>query len=352
MLYYSRILLSRHFAVFSLVSYFLLLFVNLSDKALSKEAIELNQLVLADWGKESDKLKITKHELNRPFKLKPKQPRIDDWTIQQQITYLIDNLIDVLNQAYLNREPIGDIIPDLTLEQGYLIQQKFVETLVPSWGKPIGYKVGLTNTNTQQRLQINHPVRGILLEKMLLKNGAVIQSDWGAVPRLEGDLMVRIGSDEINQVKTRKEAIQYIDAVIPFVELPDLMFERDVKLTGTKLIAVNVGARLGVMGKPVLLENKKEWQTQLSQIKVTIKDSKGKELGTGSSDSLLNDPLNVVLWLKDELKSQDKTLQKGDLISLGSMTPLLSIPSEGTVTAIYEGLEKDKKTILTITFDN
>lgn len=327
MIYPSKQSLSIRFFLLSLITYFCLFLVSPLHQVLSQEEKIKNKLILDRSNEQTD-------QFNK----------------QAQTTDSIENLVNWLNRSYFAKKPIGDLMQALTLEKSYDIQQEFVQSLIPQLGKPVGYKVGLTNASAQQRLQINHPVRGILLEKMLLEDGATVQANFGSVPRLEGDLMVRVGSDQINQAKTPEEAIQHIDAVIPFIELPDLMFQKGVKLTGAKLVAVNVGARLGVVGKPIPLRNKKEWQTQLSQIKVTIKDSRGQELGTGSSDSLLNDPLNVVLWLKDELNSRKITLKKGDLISLGSMTNFIEIPNGETITATYQGLEKDQPTTITITF--
>ena len=85
-------------------------------------------------------------------------------------------------------------------------------------------------------------MRGTLLEKMLLKNGTVLPADFDARPMCEDDLIVRVGSDSINQAKTVEEALRCIDAVIPFIELPDLVYAEVVKINGSALIAINVGA--------------------------------------------------------------------------------------------------------------
>lgn len=270
--------------------------------------------------------------------------------LSQQLETPATRLIRLLTQAYFNKQAITNIMPDLSLKDGYLIQRGLVSSLSQKLGKPVGYKVGLTNAIAQNKLQVNHPVMGILLKEMLLKNGAKVKADFGAIPRIEGDLIVRVSSDQINQAKTPEDVIKSLDQVIPFLELPDLMFDKDVKLSAGKLVAVNVGARLGIMGKPIVLKDKEKWRNQLKQIRVTIKNSTGKELGTGNSDSLLNDPLNVVIWLRDELKSQGKTLKKGDLISLGSMTTFIPITAGQTIQAYYWGLEKEKPITLTVTF--
>ncbi len=53
----------------------------------------------------------------------------------------------------------------------------------------------------------------------------------------EGGLMMRVGSKKINNAKTRREALAAMDAVIPFIEFPDLVYAEDVKLDGPAITA-------------------------------------------------------------------------------------------------------------------
>ncbi len=56
---------------------------------------------------------------------------------------------------------------------------------------------------------------------MLLPSGSIVPANFGARPLFEGDLIVRVGSDAINDATTRQEVLAALDAVIPFIELPD-----------------------------------------------------------------------------------------------------------------------------------
>jgi 2-keto-4-pentenoate hydratase len=60
-------------------------------------------------------------------------------------------------------------------------------------------------------------------------------------------------------------------------------------------------------------------------------------------------PINVVLWLRDALKTEGLRLEKGDLISLGSITAL--VPAQlGTYTLKYDGLVPDEVKEVKVTF--
>ncbi|MGB5595837.1 MAG: hydratase, partial [Crocosphaera sp.] len=71
----------------------------------------------------------------------------------------------------------------------------------------------------------------------------------------------------------------------------------------------------------------------------------------GNSNALLGNPLNVVFWLKEQLNSQGKTLQKGDLLSLGTITPLIPVKAGKTITAEYQGLQEDQIIEISVTFE-
>jgi 2-keto-4-pentenoate hydratase len=249
-----------------------------------------------------------------------------------------DNVAQTIAERYLKKLPLQDFTNHLTLEQARQIQAEFVALLIPSYGKIVGYKAGLTNQEIQAKFQTDRPVLGVLLEKMLLKSGAVVPINFGTRPLLEGDLMVRVSNEKINTAKTPQEVLSAIDAVIPFLEMPDLVYAEKAKLTASEIVAINVGARLGVMGQAIPINNSQEWQDKINKIDLVLFDSEGKQLARGNSRALLGDPLKVILWLRDDLKARGKSLKKGDLLSLGSLTPPIEIESAIAIRAQYSGL--------------
>ncbi|MGB3191964.1 2-keto-4-pentenoate hydratase [Lyngbya sp. PCC 8106] len=251
------------------------------------------------------------------------------------------SLAQQLANTYLKREPLAALSEDMTLEQAISLQKEFVQALISHLGPVVGYKAGLTSPIAQQSFNVSHPVRGVLLQQMLLDNGAVVSAQFGARPLFEADLMVRVGDDRINEATTSQEALAGLDAVIPFIELPDLMYQSDVKLNAAALVAVNVGARLGVLGKPIPLAATSEWEKRLGNIQVILFDESGQELAQGESSALLGHPLKAVLWLRDDLKAAGIRLKPGDLLSLGTITPLMPVQTKTTIRARYIGLEAE-----------
>lgn len=209
-------------------------------------------------------------------------------------------------------------------------------------GKVVGYKAGLTNPAVQKRFHTDQPVWGRLYEGMVQPSGSTVDAAFGARPLYEADLLVRVKSAAVNHARTPIEVLRHIDQIIPFIELPDLVVQAPPQLNGPGVAAINVGARLGVAGAPIGVPATRGEQyallDALERMTVQLTNEQGELLASGRGSDILGHPLNAVVWLAEALRKEDITLQPGDLVSLGSFSPLLS-PRPGLgVTATYLGL--------------
>ena len=242
---------------------------------------------------------------------------------------------------YLSRQPAAN--PEgLSDADGACTRAKLNALLAPRLGKVVGYKAGLTNPAVQKRFNTDKPVWGQLYEGMVLENGATVEAAFGARPLYEADMLVRVKSAAINQARTPMEVLEAIDQVIPFIELPDLVVQAPPKLNGAAISAINVGARLGVAGAPlavpVLRAERYALLDALRDMQVRLQDGSGAVLGAGKGSDILEHPLNAVVWLAGALAQEGLAMQPGDLISLGSFSPLLPPKPGLAVTATYHGL--------------
>lgn len=214
--------------------------------------------------------------------------------------------------------------------------------LAPSMGRLVGYKAGLTNPAVQKRFNYDKPVWGMLYERMLLPDGSEVDAAYGARPLYEADLLVRVSSAAINQATTPAQVLSAIDQLIPFIELPDLLVEAPPRLNGPAVSAINVGARLGVLGKPIAVPafrgERFAMLDGLRDMQVTLTDAGGAALGGGKGSDVLEHPLNAVVWLAQALAKEGIALKPGDLVSLGSFSALLPPRPGLQVTVTYRGL--------------
>ncbi|MEM1242383.1 MAG: hydratase [Cyanobacteria bacterium P01_H01_bin.26] len=259
-----------------------------------------------------------------------------------------------LFQHYLAGYPAPVLTEGLSSREIDSIQYTFVRRLIEESGSVVGYKAALTSPNAQEQLGISHPLYGFLLEDMLLDSGTTLPIRFGTRPHAEGDLMVRVGSADINQAETDLELLAALDAVIPFLELPDLVYQENASVNAGALVAVNVGARFGIVGDPVELAPDESGLEQLAGIRVVLNNDQGQFLAEGDSTALLDHPINVVRWLRDTLQTQGVDLRPGDLLALGSVTSLVSLESDTDIAGIearYFGLDGDSPVELDVSFD-
>jgi hypothetical protein len=108
-------------------------------------------------------------------------------------------------QDYLVRRPSPGFGVTMTMAEAHNVQRGFVAGLEPELGKPVGYKVGLVSRAMQERFRTTQPVRGVLLEKMLVPDGAEVPAGFGTHMLLEADLIVTVKDKGIHKASTHLE---------------------------------------------------------------------------------------------------------------------------------------------------
>ncbi|HEY4250963.1 MAG TPA: hypothetical protein VGM87_07170 [Roseomonas sp.] len=223
-------------------------------------------------------------------------------------------------QAILERRPPAPF-PDLTPEDGACVQQRLVAVFGQAMGDPVGWKLGLTSREVQQRFGVDQPLRGtIFFGTLRARSGSEIEAGFGAVPVVEADLLVRIGRDGVETAGEDHVAIlRHIDQVIPFIELPDLVYAGDYRPGHGDLLAINVGARLGVVGTPIPVDASAGFAARLGAMQVALEEN-GREVSRAPGSAILGHPLNAVAWLARDLLREGRRLRPGEYISLGSFS--------------------------------
>lgn len=209
----------------------------------------------------------------------------------------------------------------LSPEDGACVQRMLVATLAQPMGDVVGWKLGLTSAAIQQRFGISHPLRGaIFFGTLRAPSGSEIDARFAAVPVVEADLLVRIGRDGVETAGDDHVAIlRHIDQVIPFIELPDLVYAADHRPSLGDLLAINVGARLGVVGTPIPVDASAGFAVRLGNMQVALSEG-GREVSRVPGSAILGHPLNAVAWLARDLLRDGRRLRPGEYISLGSFS--------------------------------
>ncbi|MDJ0630433.1 MAG: fumarylacetoacetate hydrolase family protein [Rhodobacter sp.] len=247
--------------------------------------------------------------------------------------------------SYLALEPAKALVPEGTMEDALCTQEKLVAAMTAHLGPVIGYKAGLTSTRAQEMFGATEPVMGVLYDKMMLEDGAEVPVNFGARPIFEADLILVVGSDAINAATTPEEAIGHISAVHPFMELPDVVYAQGEPISPVTLTANGVAPRMGVLGAGIQVDDSAAMLEALAEMTVTVRAADGEVLSEAPGKAVLGNPVNAALWLM----SKGLTFKEGDLISVGSIGPLIPpAKAKGMATVTYSGLPGDP--VVSVTF--
>lgn len=161
-----------------------------------------------------------------------------------------------------------------------------------------------------------------MFAKMMVDSGAKLPARFGARPLYEADFVAVVKNAALADAKTPLEALQHLSAVVPFIELADLMLEGAP--TGTALIATNIGFRGGALGSPVAVEPTQAFLDALANMTV-----------------VMTEDTNAALWVAQALKKDGVVLKPGDLLSLGGYIPPAPTQPGTSITVKYFGLPGD-----------
>ena len=111
----------------------------------------------------------------------------------------LTQLGDELYQALQSRSAIAPLTSrgfDLSLDDAYRIQQRFLERRLAAGDQVIGKKIGLTSAAVMTMLGVNQPDFGQLLASMLYHDGEQVDTASLIAPRAEGEIAFILKKDK------------------------------------------------------------------------------------------------------------------------------------------------------------
>ena len=229
-------------------------------------------------------------------------------------------------EDWLDHERMKGFLHPMDLPEAYRWQDHFVATLEPALGGVAGYKTGGHDSGPGFPVFPPEGIRAQILAGQLRASGEAIRVDDTRAGFLEADVALRVGSASINDARTDLELLAGLDALVPFAEVPDPWYEQATRsINGT--IVANMSTRFSFTGEPVPLQATRAWLDRLRTFTFRVVDERGALVQAGAIEGWY-DPITVVRWLRDHLRASGKTLQPGQLLSLGNI---------GIIRQLHEG---------------
>jgi 2-keto-4-pentenoate hydratase len=244
-------------------------------------------------------------------------------------------------RAFLDRSapPAPPPYPDLSMADALCAQERFVAVLAQPFGDRVGWKVGLTNPVIQGRFGVTHPVAGAIFHGTIRESsGAEMPAQFGILPIVESDLLLRIRDEGVNTAGDDPVALlRHVESVIPFIELADLVYPPDAPWTAPMIVAINVGARFGVLGTPIPVEATPDFAARLAAMTVILADDT-REIARAPGRAILGQPMNALAWLVTDLRARGHMLRGGEYVSLGGFSAPVRPEAGRRYRVTYEGL--------------
>ncbi|WP_232703117.1 2-keto-4-pentenoate hydratase [Halobacterium wangiae] len=238
---------------------------------------------------------------------------------------IADDLYDALRSGDPIAPPTDEY--DMDISDAYAVQSAFVDRRLADGASVVGHKVGLTNEAIQDQLGVDEPDFGRLLDTMVVEDG-VVDTDDLLAPRVEPELGFLLAEDLAAPVSSL-DVLRATEAVVPVVEVIDSRV-RDWNIGIEDTVADNASSALyatgesthPVAGRDLSLEAVKLYRN-------------GEVVDSGVGAAVLGHPARAVAWLANTLADVDDSLQAGEIVLSGSMTPAVDVEAGNVVTAEF-----------------
>lgn len=235
-----------------------------------------------------------------------------------------------LSQGRVDTLPTSLIPPSIAA--GYRTQAEMVARLCDArGGAPMGYKVALTSATAQSLVGYPAPVFGRLLSHSSALGDTTLAAGDFTTRIIETEISFAIGRDVPAGNHSRATMADYVRGVLPSIEIVDHRFAALDSFSVESLAADNA-----IHGGWYGGEENSDWDyNSLDQLATALRVN-DEVILTGAGDRVLGHPLDVLVWLANQLPDHGLTLREGDYVTTGLTTDGIYDAQAGdTVTADF-----------------
>jgi 2-keto-4-pentenoate hydratase len=219
----------------------------------------------------------------------------------------------------------------LSMADAICARNRLVATLSQPWGDQLGWKVASSSAGPLVGALFFGTLRERPGETFPHGGLATLPAGYGIAPRLGAGLLLRIRYDGVGEVGDDHVALlRHLDAVIPFLDLGDMIWPADTPWSPELLLAINLGTRLGVLGEDITPEPTPAFARALGEMTAAL--ARGTLAAEGPGAGPAGHPLDVFGWLAREMREQGRRLQAGEHVAILLGPSLPGAPGETVLT--------------------
>ncbi|CAL94470.1 2-oxopent-4-enoate hydratase [Azoarcus olearius] len=242
---------------------------------------------------------------------------------------------DALYEAWLARRTIPPLLeqePDITLDDAYRIQRRYVARRVQAGETIVGKKIGVTSKPVQDFLGVFQPDFGQLTSGMVYQEGDTLPLDTLIQPKAEAELAFVLKEDLQGPGVTAMDVIRATDYVVPCFEIVDSRItDWNIRIQDT--VADNASCGVYVLGK-----TKGDPRKLDITLAGMVLEKNGELFSTGVGAAVQGSPANAVAWLANTLGELGIPFKAGEVILSGSQSALVPVADGDELVCTVGGL--------------
>ncbi|MGV8863963.1 MAG: 2-oxopent-4-enoate hydratase [Pseudomonas sp.] len=247
----------------------------------------------------------------------------------------IEHYGDELYQAFVSRRAVAPLLtrePEITLEDAYRIQERFVARRLAAGETIVGKKIGATSKPVQDFLGVYQPDFGMLTSAMVFQEGDTIDLSQLIQPKAEAELAFVLKHDLKGPGITAMDVIRATDYVVPCFEIVDSRItDWQIKIQDT--VADNASCGVFVLGK-----TKGDPRKLDITLAGMVLEKNGELFSTGVGAAVQGSPANAVAWLANTLGALGIPFKAGEVILSGSQSSLVPVIDGDELVCTVGGL--------------
>ena len=250
--------------------------------------------------------------------------------------HLIKELADYVHGAEKEKREItkitADLYPELSIDEGYIIQEELVRQKIEDGYQIIGPKMGITSEAKMKQMDVDDPIYGYVFDNMVVEDGDSISISDYIHPKVEPEIGFILARDLEGPNVTALDVLRATEYVFPAIEIIDSRYE-NFNFTLPDVIADNTSAAGAVFGTYF----RKPDELDLDVVGVTLSIN-GEIQSLGAGAAVLGNPANSVARLANMLSKKGEKVKAGQPILTGGVTAAVRLSPGDFVQAEYGGL--------------
>jgi 2-oxo-3-hexenedioate decarboxylase len=246
----------------------------------------------------------------------------------------ISAIADRVEAAQVNRAEIFKVsndFPEMTVDDGYAVQDELLRRWTAAGRKLVGYKGGLTSKAKMDQMGVRVPAFGMLISDTCIVDGGTVQMSELIHPKVEAEIAF-VTARELSGTVSIDEVLAATDFVMPAIEVIDSRYE-NFRFDLPSVIADNTSAaRYVVGGSPRRVQG-----LDLRLLGVVM-ERNGELIGSAAGAAVLGHPAASVAALVQWLADAGKALPAGSLVMTGGVTEAVAVHAGDHVTARVQHL--------------